>query len=74
MFLFYAEDSAQQSSQALWGPYHHDTHENASPPLEIAVTGCTILCGGMENVPETQPQNKEHRLEANCFQPVYSLL
>ena len=43
MSLFYFEDPAQQPPQAPGGTYHYDTHENASPPLEIAVAGCTIL-------------------------------
>ena len=49
--LFYLKYPAQQPPQAPGGTYHHDTHENASPPHWITVSGCIILCGNTKNVP-----------------------
>ena len=50
--LFYLKYPAQQPPQAPGGTYHHDTHENASPPHWITVTGQFILCGAEEGVTE----------------------
>lgn len=32
--LFHLKNPAQQPPQAPGGTYHHDTHENASPPFK----------------------------------------
>lgn len=73
--LFHLKNPAQQPPQAPGGTYHYDTHENASPPLEIAVAGCTILCGSRESVPYSKRIMSDTALLLGAaFQPPFNLL
>ena len=56
MPLLQTKEPAQQSPETPGRPDHHNAHENASPPVELAVSGCFILCIRQEEVTTGGPE------------------